>query len=41
MFKRAKISQVWNHFAVDSEQNKTAKLFNYSVCVCGCSPPES
>jgi hypothetical protein len=25
MFKRAKISQVWNHFTVDSEQNKTAK----------------
>jgi uncharacterized protein YegL len=25
MFKRAKISDVWNHFTVDSEQNKTAK----------------
>jgi hypothetical protein len=25
MFKRAKISEVWNHFTVDSEQNKTAK----------------
>jgi hypothetical protein len=25
MFKHAKISEVWNHFTVDSEQNKTAK----------------
>jgi hypothetical protein len=25
MFKRAKISEVWNHFTVDSEQNRTAK----------------